>query len=1026
MAWTKEQDEAIHRRGESIIVSAGAGSGKTAVLSERILDYCMKGNDIRRVLVLTFTEAAAFEMKERIRKKLKENQLFEQAELIDSTYITTFDSYSLSIVKKYYYKLGLKKGISIMDGALISVKKNEIIRNLFTEYYLSENQRFLSFLKKYSLQDDKSVFKMVYDMSYTLELIVDLDTFIKNYEKDYFSNSKLDEILNCYYKYTQEEVSNVMDLLKDLKLEASCDSSSASLYDALDLFLSHISISDSYENLYSQLGGFELPRVSPKASDRVKELKKEASDSLASLKKNVFKNYDSLSSMKEEILSIKEDVLFLLDMTKEVLNRLFEYKKEVNMFGFMDIAKLLISLVKNNEEIRLELMHSYDEILVDEYQDTSDVQETFLSLIENNNRYMVGDIKQAIYRFRNANPYIFKEKYNRFALHDSGYKIDLTYNFRSRSEVLENINLLFNSLMSDDLGDANYIKDHQMQYGQKDYLKLKQDIDFNLDILSYEMDEDSTFSQAEIEAFIIAKDIKTKLSMDIKALHKDGFSPISYNDFAILISDAKEFLTFKSIFEYLNIPLSIEASLDLKQSILPTLFKNIFIVLSNTLKKNYDQEYYHALASIARSFLYEYTDEDIYRLIYLKENYPIIDDFHSLIPYLDSSYSTLFYKMNEVFHIYDSLSKIGDVDSALVVLEYMHTIISSFDELGYDIHEAKAYIKDLLDSEIKMEYKPESSRNDAVRIMTIHKSKGLEFPYVYFPLLTKGFNQADMRATVGLSKKYGIFIPFVDDGQSSTIIRSLYSKEVHDEDLSEKVRLLYVALTRAREKMILILPKREEKKITKSNMKSFADMISYANSLNSYYKDIKLEDYDISDYKLSLKQKKTFHGNMVLSYKAIDAPKIIVKQQISKELSHLPTKEERKALELGTKFHEVLEAIDFKHIDLDSMPIDSFIKETLKEVLKNDIFKNIAMAKDYHEHEFYFNDGDNTYHGSIDLMLEYEDHIDIIDYKLSNTDSIEYRRQLSIYKKYAEKSSGKKVDCYLLSLLKKKIEKIEL
>ena len=201
MAWTKEQDEAIHRRGESIIVSAGAGSGKTAVLSERILDYCKQGNDIRRVLVLTFTEAAAFEMKERIRKKLKENQLFEQAELIDSTYITTFDSYSLSIVKKYYYMLGLKKGISIMDGALISVKKEEIIRNLFTEYYLSENQKFLSFLKKYSLQDDKSVFKMVYDMSYTLELIVDLDLFIKNYEKDYFSNSKMDEILNCYYKY---------------------------------------------------------------------------------------------------------------------------------------------------------------------------------------------------------------------------------------------------------------------------------------------------------------------------------------------------------------------------------------------------------------------------------------------------------------------------------------------------------------------------------------------------------------------------------------------------------------------------------------------------------------------------------------------------------------------------------------------------------------------------------------------------------------------------------------------------------
>ena len=382
--------------------------------------------------------------------------------------------------------------------------------------------------------------------------------------------------------------------------------------------------------------------------------------------------------------------------------------------------------------------------------------------------------------------------------------------------------------------------------------------------------------------------------------------------------------------------------------------------------------------------------------------------------------------MNDVFHIYDRLSKIGDVDSSLVVLEYMHTIISSFDELGYDIHEAKGYIKALLDSEIKMEYKPESSRKDAVRIMTIHKSKGLEFPYVYFPLLTKGFNQADMRATVGLSKKYGIFIPFVDDGQSSTIIKSLYSKEVHDEDLSEKVRLLYVALTRAREKMILILPKSAPKNITKNNMKSFADMISYANSLNSYYKDIELADYDISDYKLSLKKKEKFNGSIKLEYKNEEFPKEVFKQQISKELSHLPSKEEKKGLELGTKFHLALEAIDFKNIDLDSMPMDSFIKETLKEVLKNEIFKNISNAKDYHEHEFYFNDGNNTYHGSIDLMLEYKDHIDIIDYKLSNIDSIEYRRQLSIYKKYAEKSSGKKVDCYLLSLLKKKIEKIEL
>lgn len=1026
MAWTEEQNEAIHRRGESIIVSAGAGSGKTAVLSERILDYCLNGGDIRRVLVLTFTEAAASEMKERIRKKLKDNGLLLQAEYIDSTYITTFDSYSLSMVKKYYYKLGLEKGISIMDGSLIEIKTSEIIRELFTEYYISENNSFLSFLKKYSLQDDKEVLRMVMDMCKRLELIVDLDSFIKNYEDNYFSSEKLNQILSSYKEYVNEEVSDLISSLEDLKNEALYDPASEVLSDLLSQYLSHLDVNDTYSDLYQQIVPFELPRVSTKADLRVKELKKQVSDKLSLIKKNVFMNYETLESMRDEILSTKDDVLFLLQMSNTVLERLFEYKKELNMFGFMDIAKLAISLVRDDLEVREELKNSYDEILVDEYQDTSDIQEAFLSYIENNNRYMVGDIKQAIYRFRNANPYIFKEKYNNFAIGNGGYKIDLTFNFRSRREVLDNINLLFNFLMSDTLGDADYKKDHQMRYGQKDYLKVDQNVNFNLDILSYEKPEDMKFSQAEIEAFIIGKDIKDKMLSEVLALHKNGFSKVSFNDFAILISTASEFLTFKSIFEYLNIPMSIEASLDLKASILPTLYKNILVCMNGIKESNFDKEYYHSLASLARSFLYEYSDQDIYEMVKLNKKYPIIDDLRKLTITDEISYSQLFYDINSIIHVYDKLEKIGDVDSSLVVLEYIHNIFKQFDTLAFSINEAKDYMCCLLDSGIKMEYKPTSSAKDAVRIMTIHKSKGLEFPYVYFPLLTKGFNQADMRATVGLSKKYGIFIPFVDEGKSSTIIRTLYSKEVREEDISEKVRLLYVALTRAREKMILLLPKEEEKDINPKKIKSFSDMIYYANSLSSYFKMVDLNDYNIVDYKTSLKEKGKFLGSEVIQYEQLEKYEEINKAHISKELLKLPSEEEKKALELGIRFHQALEALDFNKMDIDNLPVDDFLKNRIRKIFSNELFKNIKKSRGYHELEFLYDKDGMSYHGIIDLLLEYDDHFDLIDYKLNNTDSIEYRRQLSIYKEYISQRSDKRIDCYLVSILKNEVNKIDI
>ncbi|HAB66033.1 MAG TPA: hypothetical protein DCE23_01565, partial [Firmicutes bacterium] len=214
----------------------------------------------------------------------------------------------------------------------------------------------------------------------------------------------------------------------------------------------------------------------------------------------------------------------------------------------------------------------------DEYQDTNDIQETFISLIENNNVYMVGDVKQSIYRFRNANPYIFKNKYDAYSNNQNGIKIDLVQNFRSRSEVLDNINTVFKLIMDDEIGGAAYEQSHQMIYGNKSYISEgKTDYNYNFEILEYNLPDDKTYSKAEIEIFTIAKDIKNKVSSKYQIFDKDEkvLRDISYKDFVILLDRSADFDLYKKIFEYEGIPLTVFKELNLNNSNDIYILKNI-------------------------------------------------------------------------------------------------------------------------------------------------------------------------------------------------------------------------------------------------------------------------------------------------------------------------------------------------------------------------------------------------------------------------------------------------------------------
>ena len=446
------------------------------------------------------------------------------------------------------------------------------------------------------------------------------------------------------------------------------------------------------------------------------------------------------------------------------------------------------------------------------------------------------------------------------------------------------------------------------------------------------------------------------------------------------------------------------------------------------------------MASIARSYLYEYSDNDIYQLVEKDIHFDIISDLKYLA-YLDEiSYSQLFYKICFRLGVYDKLSLIGDVDNSVVVLENIHKMFKLFEKTSMSILEATDYLNTLLSSDIQVKYKIPSNTKGSVKIMTIHKSKGLEFAYCFFPLLASHFNMSDSEASSGFDSKYGVYIPFAEEVKSNTIVKTLVANDTINADISEKVRLLYVALTRAREKMFIIMDDKEDK-INPKKLVSFKQMINYIGSYNPYIRNIDLNEYEISNnYKnittnlvddnlLELFKLEDKLGNIVefeetKQESIVDLLEEIKVKIASKTLSNLPDKSIKDNINLGLEIHAALEVLDFVNPNVEELPVSDYIKELIRNILTNDIFKNIRNGKCYQEYEFYFDDEIDSYHGIIDLFVEYDDHIDLIDYKLSNVDKEEYINQLSVYKKFISSRWNKKINVYLLSVLKNELKEI--
>ena len=1007
MNWTKEQELAINETGKSIIVSAGAGSGKTAVLTNRVVEKIKNGTDIRRLLILTFTNLAASEMKDRIMKKLKEEKLNEQLKYLSSAYITTFDSFTLSLVKKYHTLLNLSKDISIMDNSIETLKLNEIVDSVFDKYY--NDSKFTNFIESFSSKTDDNIKEVIKNLYSKVSTIVDSD-YLDNYISEYYSESYITNIIDKYLSIINLTILEIKDNYNNLvKYVDDKYLSTFNLEPLLD--------STDYDSIKSALELIGSPRKNNNCDPLFKEYKDEISNLIKKLENLV--RFSNIDEIRGTYLSTRDNVEVIIRILKEIDRVFSEYKNKYNLYTFSDIALLGIKLLKENSTVRKEVMNSFDEIMIDEYQDTSDIEEEFISLISNNNLYMVGDIKQSIYRFRNANPKIFKDKYN------SGiFKIDLLKNFRSRSEVLNNINLIFNLIMDSEIGDAEYKESHQMYYGNSRYDKESKQ-DYNMEILTYDKSLNKDYNTDEIEAFTVALDIKNKIDNKYQILDKDTYRDALYSDFCIIMDRGTSFDLYKKVFEYLGIPLEQIKNEKLTVGDDIIVLKNLLSLIIKVYENNLDNEFKYYFVSIARSYLYRLSDEEIFDIV--SSNSFKDTDIYKTCKSIDISEMSSLDLLNTVidkFNIYSKLITTNNIKESIIRLDYLKTLSTSLSKLGYTPVMFTEYLSDMiLDGSI--EYSLNSGESNSVRILNIHKSKGLEYNVCYYTGLSKRINESDIKAKFLVGNSNNIIIPYINDGLEETIEKDIFLFDENKESISEKIRLLYVALTRAKEKIIIVSPIEEKDsfdtlvpKVRRLGYKRLSDMLeSIYTVLKPYIKIIDLDKLnltkDYEDIKVKDYKDKIGKSNIKITLKENNITyNVVSSDKYSKEANKLITLEEYENMKYGTKLHYEFENEDFK------TTTNPNILKFLKHI-------DINYINCYKEYEFMYYVDNIVKHGIIDLMLEYDDHIDIIDYKTNDIEDEHYKEQLKGYKEYISTLTNKDINIYLYSIAQDKLEKIK-
>lgn len=893
VSWTTEQQQVIDLRNRNILVSAAAGSGKTAVLVERIVKIITDKNhpvDIDHLLIVTFTNAAAAEMRERIgnaiEKALDEQpgneHLLRQLTLIHNAQITTIDSFCLYVVRNHFHEIDLEPNFRIGDEGELKLLREDVLGRVLEQNYEEPSEAFSDFVEGYASGRTDAALN---------EMILQLYEFSRSYP---WPEKWLDSFVGAYRIETREELDraewlaplteNICFVLKDCEQllkqalaitqqDAGPDMYEKAVQSDLEKY-EGLSKRTSFCELFEALSDIKYDRLAssrgfegdPDKLELVKSLREQAKDVVKKLCKQYF--FCSPEMMIEQLERTEPMLEEVVRLTKQFADEFAATKRRKNLVDFHDVEHFALQILVDEETEKVkktaeEFRDTFEEIMIDEYQDSNEVQETLLRSISReergeNNIFMVGDVKQSIYRFRLARPELFMKKYDSYSLEESTtQRIDLHKNFRSREEVLTCTNDIFYKIMARSLGNVEYDAEAALYPGASYPVSA----DFTPEILlagsNDELLEDTELSDKKtLEAKIVAEEIRHLMKTQPVTDKATGeLRAARYSDIVILLRSLSGWAD--SLVEVLNgngIPAHTVSSTGYFSTVEVQTVLSMLRLLDNPRQDI-------PMAAVLRSPMAGLTDEELAVLRLEDGSVP----FHEAVLELaEGLYEeggqieisnseedqkqgrnadektenhieiTAHWKLLKFYKKYRQLRQLVPdtpihelIEIILRETGYGHYVAAmpagsrrtanlnmllekaaAYEKTSYKgLFHFVRYIDELQKYDVDFgEADMVGENEDVVRIMSIHKSKGLEFPIVIVSGMGKNFNKQDTRSKMVLHPELGIGLDYMDGKKrikSPTIAKKAIAKQIELENLGEELRVLYVALTRAKEKLIL-------------------------------------------------------------------------------------------------------------------------------------------------------------------------------------------------------------------------------
>lgn len=870
--WTEEQQQVIDLRDHNILVSAAAGSGKTAVLVERIIARLTRDAnpvDVDHMLIVTYTEAAAAEMKERIgaaiEKELEEDpsseHLKRQSALIHTAKITTIHSFCLSVIREYFHTIDLDPGFRIAEEGELKLLKQDVMKELLEAKYEEGNEDFLRFVETFATgREDLQVEEIISRLYEFAGSYPDpeewLDGCARMYEESGENAIYIEKVME-YIRRTVADMQMLMEKADQICMEPDGPYMYGEMLEADQKVLRKLFAAKSYEEMYEALK--EKPAwktLSRKKDDAVDPTKREQvrayRDTWKKLIDDIRNNYffqppSEMEADRKICIPVMHE---LVSLVKEYQRVLAAKKAEKNLIDFRDMEQFALQILTRKEngktvpsEVAKEYQNTFEEVMIDEYQDSNLIQEAILTSVSRisrgeNNLFMVGDVKQSIYRFRLSRPELFMEKFNTYSLTDGGNRrIDLHKNFRSRAEVLDSVNFIFRQIMTEELGRITYDENAALYVGASYPESEKNETEILLlDTKSEEEDtglsvRSGSQTAKELEVRLIAQRIGELMeSQQIVDKETGMLRPVRYQDIVILTrSPAGWTDTVTRILQEEGLPVLAESADGYFETLEIGWMMDYLRVLDN-----FRQDI--PLVAVLKSPFGRMTNEELAQIRELNAEVPFYQNVlettdpekktdlpAGILKKVRNVFGWLFYFRERIPYtaihdlLWEIMKKTGYRDYIAAMpggkgrranLDMLITRAKAFEATSYKgLYHFVRYIDQLKKYNVDFgEAGLYDEQTDAVRLMSIHKSKGLEFPVVIVTGMGKRFNIQDTTASVVIHPDLGLGIDAIDlerRTKSPTLLKKVIQNEIGLENLGEELRVLYVALTRAKEKLIL-------------------------------------------------------------------------------------------------------------------------------------------------------------------------------------------------------------------------------